>query len=50
MAKRIKTGDIFEIKVKKGFAYFIYTHEHKDPPRYGSLIRILSQRIMGGIH
>lgn len=38
---RKKIGDIIEIPTSKGLAYVQYTHEHKDPPVYGSLIRVL---------
>jgi hypothetical protein len=41
MAKKVKIGDVFEIKTKKGLAYAQYTHFHAKPPRYGYLIRIL---------
>ena len=38
---RKKIGDVIEIPTSKGFAYVQYTHYHKDPPVYGSLIRVL---------
>lgn len=41
MAKGIRIGDIIEIATNKGFVYGQYTHEHTQPPRMGSLIRIL---------
>jgi hypothetical protein len=40
MPPRKKPGDIFEIKIKRGLAYFIYTHENDKRPNWGSLIRI----------
>ena len=36
-----KVGDVIEILTSKGLAYVQYTHYHKDPPVYGSLIRVL---------
>lgn len=36
-----KIGDVYEIKTSKGLAYFQYTHEHSQPPKWGSLIRVL---------
>ena len=38
---RPRLGDVIEIETPKGLAYAQYTHEHRDPPRYGSLLRIL---------
>ena len=38
MAKRIKIGDVFEIRTAKGLAYGQYTHKHHVFP---SLVRIL---------
>ncbi len=38
---RKKIGDVFEVKTSKGLAYFQYTHEHKNPPSWGSLVRVL---------
>jgi hypothetical protein len=38
--KKIRIGDIIEIKTTKGIAYAIYTHRHVDRPRYGPLIHI----------
>ena len=40
---RKKIGDVIEIPTSKGFAYVQYTHYHKDPPVYGSLIRVLQE-------
>lgn len=37
-----KIGDVYEIATEKGLAYFQYTHEHTRPPKWGSLIRVLS--------
>jgi hypothetical protein len=34
-------GDVIEIKTPKGFAYAQYTHEHSEPPRMGSLLRVV---------
>jgi hypothetical protein len=39
--KQPRIGDIVEIKTSKGFAYALYSHEHKGPDRMGSLLRIL---------
>ena len=36
-----RIGDVIEIEVPSGLAYAQYTHEHRDPPRMGSLIRVL---------
>lgn len=41
--KRIKIGDVIEIKTSIGLAYAIYTHKHVDPPKYGSLIRVFDK-------
>ncbi|MBI5871328.1 MAG: hypothetical protein HZB44_10330 [Actinobacteria bacterium] len=41
MPKRVKIGDVIEIKTKKGLAYAQFTFKHDKPPRYGALIRIL---------
>lgn len=41
-SSRKKIGEVYEIQTVKGLAYFQYTHEHKKPPRWGSLIRILA--------
>jgi len=38
---RKKIGDVIEIPTSKGLAYVQYTHYHKGPPVYGSLIRVL---------
>lgn len=40
MAKRIKIGDILEIKTSKGYAYMQYTH--KDIGTMGSLVRVFN--------
>jgi hypothetical protein len=39
--KRPRIGDIIEIETPQGFAYAQFTHHHRDPPRYGALIRVL---------
>jgi hypothetical protein len=39
--RRPKIGDVIEIKTARGLAYAQYTHEHREPPRYGSLLRVL---------
>ena len=36
-----KIGDVIEVPTHKGLAYVQYTHEHKDPPVFGSLVRVL---------
>jgi hypothetical protein len=38
---RPQIGDVIEIETPRGLAYAQYTHEHRDPPRYGSLLRVL---------
>jgi hypothetical protein len=37
---RPQLGDVIEIETSQGLAYAQYTHEHREPPRYGSLLRI----------
>jgi hypothetical protein len=34
-------GDIIEVRTAKGLGYVQYTHEHREPPTYGSLLRAL---------
>jgi hypothetical protein len=34
-------GDVIEIETASGLAYAQYTHEHREPPRMDSLIRVL---------
>ncbi len=41
VTRRKKTGDIYEVKTERGFAYFQYTHEYTKSPKWGSLIRVL---------
>ncbi len=36
-----KIGDVIEIPTSKGLSYVQYTHEHTNPPVFGSLIRVL---------
>jgi hypothetical protein len=38
---RPRIGGIIEIPTPDGFAYAQFTHRHTDPPKYGSLLRIL---------
>jgi len=38
---RPQIGDVIEIRTPRGLAYAQYTHEHRDPPRLGSLLRLL---------
>ena len=38
---RKKIGDVIEVPTSKGLAYVQYTHQHKDPPVFWSLIRVL---------
>jgi hypothetical protein len=38
---RPRIGDVVEIRTPRGFAYAQYTHEHREPPRHGSLLRVL---------
>src|SRR5579871_3661125 len=39
--RRIKIGDILEIRTPAGFAYAQYVNRHLRPPKYGDLMRIL---------
>lgn len=43
LAHRVKPqiGDVIEIPTPSGFAYAHYTHKHEEPPKYGSLLRVL---------
>jgi len=41
MPRRVKIGDIIEIPTSKGLAYAQYTHNHKQRPHFGALIRVL---------
>jgi hypothetical protein len=41
LRKRPQIGDVIEIATARGLAYAQYTHEHRDPPRMGSLLRVL---------
>jgi hypothetical protein len=38
---RPRIGDVVEIPTPCGLAFAQYTHEHREPPRYGSLLRLL---------
>ncbi len=38
---RPQIGDVIEIRTPRGLAYAQYTHEHREPPRHGSLLRVL---------
>jgi hypothetical protein len=38
---RPQIGDVIEIETRGGLAYVQYTHEHREPPRWGSLLRVL---------
>jgi hypothetical protein len=38
---RPQIGDVIEIETARGLAYAQYSHEHRDPPRMGSLLRVL---------
>jgi len=38
--KKVKSGDIIEIKTKRGLTYAQYTHKHR---MYGALIRIFDE-------
>jgi hypothetical protein len=38
--RRPQIGDVIEIETPRGLAYAQYTHEHRDPPRMGSLLRV----------
>src|SRR5258708_1271461 len=37
--KRVRVGDVLEVTMPKGLAYFQYTHQH---PTHGGLIRVLN--------
>jgi hypothetical protein len=39
--KRPQIGDVVEIETPRGFGYAQYTHNHRDPPQYGQLLRVL---------
>jgi hypothetical protein len=39
--KRPQIGDVIEIETPMGLGYAQYTHEHREPPRFGSLLRVL---------
>ena len=39
--KRPQIGDVIEIETPIGLGYAQYTHEHREPPRFGSLLRVL---------
>jgi hypothetical protein len=32
---------VIEVETPKGLAYALYTHQHREPPRYGALLRVL---------
>jgi hypothetical protein len=38
---RPQSGDVVEISTPKGLAYFLYTHRHTEPPRWGSVVRVI---------
>ena len=40
MAKE-KIGDVIEIPTSKGLAYGLFSHEHRDPPKWGPVLRVL---------
>lgn len=40
---RVKLGDVFEIETSVGMAYFQVTYNHREPPKYGYLIRVLKE-------
>ena len=39
--KRPQIGDLIEIETPRGYAYAQYIYKHREPPRMGSLIRVL---------
>jgi hypothetical protein len=41
MGKKIKIGDVIEIPTKFGNAYAQFAHYHKEPPRFGALLRVI---------
>lgn len=38
--RRVRLGDVFAIPTKAGVAYAQYIYAHREPPRYGALIRV----------
>jgi hypothetical protein len=38
---RPQIGDVIEVETPTGLAYVQYTHEHRERPRWGSLLRVL---------
>ena len=40
-ARRLKLGDVYKVSVAQGHAYLQYVFEHKDPPVWGSVVRVL---------
>jgi hypothetical protein len=41
--KRLRFGDIVEIKTPAPLVYAIYTHRHVKPPRYGPVIQVFDR-------
>ncbi len=39
--RRLKIGDVYEIRTPKGFAYMQLTHMHREPPVLGDLVRVM---------
>lgn len=40
MSRKLRIGDVFEVGTPRGYIYAQYTHHHRDPPRYGPLVRV----------
>jgi len=41
LRRRPRIGDVIEVPTRAGFGYAQYTHEHREPPTYGALLRVL---------
>ena len=39
--RRLKLGDVYKVPIDQGHAYLQYVFEHKDPPVWGSVVRVL---------
>jgi hypothetical protein len=39
--RMLKLGDVYKVPVAQGHAYLQYVFEHKDPPVWGSIVRVL---------
>jgi hypothetical protein len=43
VGRKLKFGDIVEIKTSKGLAYAMYTHRHTKHPKYGAVIQLFDR-------